>query len=88
VRLEGLDKLKNFIHFIGSRTHDLLACSIAPQPSMLPRAHLLILTDENQDVSVRVVGVRARIRTKNLPSTGKERYRYANPSLSFPQPKL
>jgi hypothetical protein len=27
---EGLGKLKKFIHLIGSRTRDLLACSIVP----------------------------------------------------------
>jgi hypothetical protein len=30
VLLEGLGKLKTFLHLIGSRTHDLPACSIAP----------------------------------------------------------
>jgi hypothetical protein len=29
---EGLGKLKEFIHLIGSRTRDLPACSIVPQP--------------------------------------------------------
>jgi hypothetical protein len=29
---EGLGKLKKLIHFIGSRTRDLLACSIVPYP--------------------------------------------------------
>jgi hypothetical protein len=38
LRLEGLGKLKKFKDFIGTRTHDLPANSIAPQPSMLPRA--------------------------------------------------
>jgi hypothetical protein len=33
--LEGLGKLKNFNDLIGSRIRDLLACSKAPQPSML-----------------------------------------------------
>jgi hypothetical protein len=37
VRLEGLGKLKN-IHLIGTRSHDLRACSIVPQPPMLPCA--------------------------------------------------
>jgi hypothetical protein len=32
VRLEGVDRLKKFIHLIGSRTRDLPACSIVPQP--------------------------------------------------------
>jgi hypothetical protein len=32
VRLEGLGKLKKLIYFIGSRTRDLPACSIVPQP--------------------------------------------------------
>jgi hypothetical protein len=38
VLLEGLGKLKIFNHLIGTRTLDLPACSIAFQPSMLPRA--------------------------------------------------
>jgi hypothetical protein len=37
VWLEGLGKLKN-IDLIGTRTRDLLACSIVPQPTALPRA--------------------------------------------------
>jgi hypothetical protein len=37
VRLEGLGQLKK-IHLIGTRTHDLPACSIVPQPTTLPRA--------------------------------------------------
>jgi hypothetical protein len=32
MRPEGLGKLKEFIHLIGSRTRDLPACSIMPQP--------------------------------------------------------
>jgi hypothetical protein len=31
VRLEGLDKLKKFIHITGPRVRGLLACSIVPQ---------------------------------------------------------
>jgi hypothetical protein len=34
VRLEGLGKLKK-IHLIGTRTLDLPACSIVPQPTTL-----------------------------------------------------
>jgi hypothetical protein len=37
VRLEGLGQLKE-IHLIGTRTRDLPACSIVPQPTTLPRA--------------------------------------------------
>jgi hypothetical protein len=37
VRLEGLGKLKK-VQLIGSRTRDLPACSIVPQPTTLPRA--------------------------------------------------
>jgi hypothetical protein len=32
VRLEGLGKLKKFIHLIGSRTRDFPACSLVPLP--------------------------------------------------------
>jgi hypothetical protein len=37
VRLEGLGKLKK-IHVIGTRSRDLPACSVEPQPTTLPRA--------------------------------------------------
>jgi hypothetical protein len=36
VRVERLAKLK-VIHLIGTRTRDLPACSIVPQPTTLPR---------------------------------------------------
>jgi hypothetical protein len=39
VRLEGLSQLKK-IHLIGTRTRDLPACCIVPQPTTLPRAPL------------------------------------------------
>jgi hypothetical protein len=48
VRPEGLDKEK-IIHLIGSRTRDLPACSIVPQPSTLPR------TDETKFTPIRDV---------------------------------
>jgi hypothetical protein len=38
VELEGSIKLKKFNGLIGTRTSDLSASSILPQPSMLPRA--------------------------------------------------
>jgi hypothetical protein len=41
VRLEGLDQLKR-IHLIGTRTRELPACSIVPQPTMLPRAPISV----------------------------------------------
>jgi hypothetical protein len=37
VRLEGLGQLKKSSDLIGNGSHDLPACSIAPQPTMLPR---------------------------------------------------
>jgi hypothetical protein len=37
MRLEGWDKLKTFGDFTGSRTRDLAACRIVPQPSRLRR---------------------------------------------------
>jgi hypothetical protein len=36
VRLEGLDQLKKSNDLIASRTRDLPACSIVPQPTTLP----------------------------------------------------
>jgi hypothetical protein len=38
VRLEGSSKLIKFNDLIGTRTNDLPASSIAPQPSTLPHA--------------------------------------------------
>jgi hypothetical protein len=38
VRLEGLGQLKNSNDLIGTRTRDLPACSIVPQPTTLPHA--------------------------------------------------
>jgi hypothetical protein len=32
VREEGLGELKKFIHLVGSRTSDLPACSVVPEP--------------------------------------------------------
>jgi hypothetical protein len=43
VRLEGLGQLKKKIHLIGTRTRDLPACSIVPEPTTLPRAPQLYL---------------------------------------------
>jgi hypothetical protein len=37
VRLEGLGKLEIFSDFMGTRTHDLPACSTATQPPTLKR---------------------------------------------------
>jgi hypothetical protein len=34
--LQGLGKFKKFKDLIGTRTSDLIVCSIAPQPSTLP----------------------------------------------------
>jgi hypothetical protein len=39
LQLEGLGQLKKF-NDIGNQTHNLPACSILPQPTMLPRAPL------------------------------------------------
>jgi hypothetical protein len=46
VRLEGLDKLKKFNNLIGNQTHDLLACSRAPQLTTLPHALLIEVYDK------------------------------------------
>jgi hypothetical protein len=40
VRLEGLGKLKKKIHLIGTRSRDLPACSIVPQPTTQLRASI------------------------------------------------
>jgi hypothetical protein len=39
-QLEGLGKLKKYSYLIRNHTHDLLACSIVPQQTTLPRVHL------------------------------------------------
>jgi hypothetical protein len=43
VRLEGLGKLKNPDDLIWNRTCDLPACSVVPQPTMLPRGPLIYI---------------------------------------------
>jgi hypothetical protein len=43
MRREGLDKLIKIIHHIGSRTHNLLVCNIAPQVYMFLIRHLELL---------------------------------------------
>jgi hypothetical protein len=43
VWLEGLDKLKKFNYLTGTGTHDLPACSAAPQPCTLPLAPVSVL---------------------------------------------
>jgi hypothetical protein len=45
VLLEGLGKLKKKIHLIGTRTHDLPAFSIAPEPTPLQRAPWVMCTE-------------------------------------------
>jgi hypothetical protein len=42
MRLEELGQLKK-IHLIGTRTRDLPACSVVPQPTTLPRAIIIII---------------------------------------------
>jgi hypothetical protein len=52
VRLEGLGKLKKFTPS-GTRTGDLPACSIVPQPTALPRAPgicIFVLNDKNEHI--------------------------------------
>jgi hypothetical protein len=51
VRLEGLGKSKK-IHLIGTRTRNLPACNIVPQPTTLPRAPIFFVIEENCKVSV------------------------------------
>jgi hypothetical protein len=46
--LEGSGKLKKFNDLIGNRTGDLPACSIVPQPTMLPYAQLINVADKKQ----------------------------------------
>jgi hypothetical protein len=46
LRLEGLGKLKEIIHLIESRTHELPACSIVSQP-LCDREAIIRLSPEN-----------------------------------------
>jgi hypothetical protein len=48
VRLEGLGQLKK-IHLIGTRTRDIPACSIVPQPTTLPQGskHVAKISQQN-----------------------------------------
>jgi hypothetical protein len=53
VQLEGLSKLKTFIHLTGSGTRDLPACSLAALNTTLPRApYPILLTDETLTLKV------------------------------------
>jgi hypothetical protein len=42
MRLEGLRSIEECSYLIGNGTHDLLACSIVPQPTMVPRAPIYV----------------------------------------------
>jgi hypothetical protein len=56
VRPEGLGQLRKFIHFIVSRTRDLPACSIVPQPLRyrgVPYFNLYVLVIAETKVSER-----------------------------------
>jgi hypothetical protein len=66
VQLEGLGKLK--IHLIGTRTCDLPACSIVPQPTTLPRAPLPIITDKKM-LEVTFVVTRCTIFESRIKNT-------------------
>jgi hypothetical protein len=50
VRLEGLGKLKKQNDHVGSRTLDLPACSIAPQPFKLSRNPSAFQLEEQMSV--------------------------------------
>jgi hypothetical protein len=58
VRLEGLGQLKNKIHLIGTRTRNLLACSIGPQPTTLPRDRWLSFLMRNNFQCETVCGIK------------------------------
>jgi hypothetical protein len=50
VRLEGLGQLKKS-NEIGNGTLDLLACSIVPQPTTLPRASVFLMILREKQMS-------------------------------------
>jgi hypothetical protein len=57
VRLEGLIRsIEKKIHVIGTRTRDLPACGIMPQPTTLPRVPKLHLSKaQNEDTVVQLI---------------------------------
>jgi hypothetical protein len=57
VRLEMLGKLKKFNHLIGSRTRDLPACSILPQPTTLPPSPSCINNSNNNNINNKFIVV-------------------------------
>jgi hypothetical protein len=62
VRPEGLGKLEKFNRLIGTRARDHPAYIIAPQPSMLPRAHLNAAVDLS-NVPLCMYGYHSKIST-------------------------
>jgi hypothetical protein len=71
VRLEGLSKLKRST-WSGTRTGDLPACSIVPQPTTLPRA---------PSCYVQMWILYWRLRYDTYPYNGMEFFSINNPSL-------
>jgi hypothetical protein len=52
VRQKGRGQLGNSYDFIGNRTRDFPACSIMPQPTMLPRAPTSELKEKRLEVKM------------------------------------
>jgi hypothetical protein len=57
VRLEGLGQLRKSNNLIGNRNRDLLACSIVPQPTTLPRSHDIEIGNHEHINNLRVTKV-------------------------------
>jgi hypothetical protein len=67
VQLEGLGKLKEFNQLIGTRNRDLPACSIAPQPSTLPRAPENVINDWETEQEYSSVQSKAKDVCSSIP---------------------
>jgi hypothetical protein len=71
LRLQGLGKLKKSNDLIGTRTRDLPAWSIVPQPTTLPSAPR---TDWGKPRKLRTGSVSAEIRTEHFPNASRKNY--------------
>jgi hypothetical protein len=79
VRLKGLGQLKNPVTSSGTKLRDLPACSIAPQPTTLPRAPFVVRGFPNHTVCTMEVNVKFERAWFNLHNGNTTR----NSSLTF-----
>jgi hypothetical protein len=84
VRLEGLGKLKKFT-LSGTRTGDLPACSVVPQPTTLPRAprsYTLFILYFGVLAKSLNIGIRADVRCYTMTRNAERRI---NLEILFPR---